>query len=497
MMKALVSLLTLSIILSPIPAIAAESIYVTFATDGVQNGETESSITKIDQIGSSNGLPYLSGDQLCDSLQDPDCQNAKVGILADLILPKCETSENVDCVESLKVKFKDTELLNTEFFGYTKGEEVIIKNGDQSLSGKSSSIYSVKYGNDIDRYFLVTTKLSALLAKRADLTYGKIQIPYFGIDITEVELSSGNDCLAIYQDECISKAASSSAFIEATLRLSTSPPNWLAGRMSGPSVEVSEILQGKRVKLSGESVEVPKIYGDVSPSAFYNYPAGYPNSYISRLSSENGYLDIQPGLALMYAKDIFKELKEKSDEIESRWSLNGSSRFTAFCSENLQVDCLQGGNGPCIDSAENFGGVLATNAMTFSRNPPQIIDGEIQYLLASPHFLPDGKTTSGSFDLEISAKALRCIYSLPNLPLAAEISVVTSEGRPKIATTLFTEKNGVTKIIVKNFSYSTPKIKIKFTQAQKKISITCTKGKLKKVISGSKPTCPKGYKKTA
>jgi spore coat protein U-like protein len=117
--------------------------------------------------------------------------------------------------------------------------------------------------------------------------------------------------------------------------------------------------------------------------------------------------------------------------------------------------------------------------------------------LASPHFLPDGNTTSGSFDLEISAKALRCIYSLPNLPLAAEISVVTSEGRPKIATTLFTEKNGVAKIIVKNFSYSTPKIKIKFTQAQKKISITCTKGKLKKVISGSKPTCPKGYKKTA
>lgn len=497
MKKALIFLLTFLIILSPIPANATESIYVTFASDGVQNGETESSITKIDQIGISNGLPYLYGDQLCDSLQDPDCQNAKVGILADLILPKCERTESIDCIESLKVKFKDTELLSAEFFGYTKGEEVIIKNEVQSLSGKSSSIYSVRHGNDIDRYFLVTTKLSALLAKRADLTYEKIQFPYFGIDITEIELSSGNDCLAIYQDECVSKAASSSTFIEVTLRMSTSPPNWLAGRMSGPSVEVSEILQGKRVKLSGESVEVPKIYGDVSPSAFYKYTAGYPNSYISKLASENGNLDIQLGLALMYAKDIFKELKEKSDEIETRWSLNGSSRFTAFCSQRLQVDCLQGGNGPCIDSAENFGGVLATNAMTFSRNPPQIIDGEIQYLLASPHFLPDGKTTSGSFDLEISAKALRCIYSLPNLPLAAEISVVTSDGRPKIASTSFTEKNGVAKIIVKNFSYSTPKIKLRFTQIPKQISITCSKGKLKKVISASKSTCPKGYKKTA
>lgn len=497
MKKALISLLTLLLIINPVDAIAKESIYVTFASDGVQNGDTESSITKIDQIAVSNGLPYLYGNQRCDSLLDPDCQNAKVGILANLILPNCENVQQLDCVESLKVKFEDNQLLQSEFLGYTSGEEIIIESNGQSIKGRSSGIFVVKDGKGVERYFLITTTLSALFAKRADASFSGIQFPYFEIDVTEIEISSGRDCLAIYQDDCISIATNFQTFIEATLRLSASPPNWLAGRMSGPRVEISDMAQGKRMKISGGSVDVPKIYGEVSPDAFYKYPTGYPNSYVSRLASENGNLDIQSGLALMYAEDIFKELEEKSDEIETRWSLNGSSRFTAFCSENLQVDCLQGGSGPCIDSAETFGGVLATNAMAFSRNPPKIIDNEMQYVLASPHFLPDGKATSGTFDLEISAKVLRCIYSLPDLPLSAEISVVTSDGKAKLATSSFTEKDGVAKISVKNFSYSAPKIKVKFTSVAKKISITCVKGKNRKVVTALKPVCPKGFKKAS
>jgi hypothetical protein len=74
-----------------------------------------------------------------------------------------------------------------------------------------------------------------------------------------------------------------------------------------------------------------------------------------------------------------------------------------------------------------------------------------------------------------------------------------------------------------NFTFSDPTIKIKLTQeavakptpsatpsatpsvtpstaapskvAVKKISITCVKGKTKKVVTGTKPVCPAGYKK--
>jgi hypothetical protein len=65
-----------------------------------------------------------------------------------------------------------------------------------------------------------------------------------------------------------------------------------------------------------------------------------------------------------------------------------------------------------------------------------------------------------------------------------------------------------------NFTFSDPTIRIKLTQeavakptpsatpsptpskaAVKKITITCVKGKVKKVVTGTKPVCPTGYKK--
>ena len=128
-------------------------------------------------------------------------------------------------------------------------------------------------------------------------------------------------------------------------------------------------------------------------------------------------LEIDSGLAIMYATDVFTALKEKSTKVVNLWNVNGSSPFTAFCAEDLQVDCLQGGNGPCVEQSKEFVGLLATNALIFNRNPPRLIDDEIQFLLASPHLLPDSKATVGNFNLEASSSMLRCIYGLPDLPL--------------------------------------------------------------------------------
>jgi hypothetical protein len=75
--------------------------------------------------------------------------------------------------------------------------------------------------------------------------------------------------------------------------------------------------------------------------------------------------------------------------------------------------------------------------------------------------------------------------------------VVNDAGIEKIATKSFLEKKGVSYISVNNFSFSVPKIKIKLYQSKKRVTINCVKGKVKKSVSGVKPTCPKGYKKVA
>lgn len=497
MKKTIASIIVLFLSIVPITANAQDSIDITFSIESPYQGETESGIIKIEEIGYSNGLPDFIGNQRCDSTKDPSCTNAPIGLLANLVLPICEKDVISDCIAALRVKLDEGPQTKAEFLGYTDGRETTIKVGGQSLIGKTSGVYYALNKQGKKHYFLITANLKALLAKRMDGSEGKFQFPYFGIDVSEITFEPSIDCLATFENECISKTLSKNIFIETSLRLSSPPPNWLAGRMSGPTVLVTKNAYGSEVKISGQTVDVANVNGKVSPKLFYKYPRGFPESYIASLASQNGSLTIPPLFSLMYAEDVFKELKEKSTELKSYWQLSGSSRFTAFCSASLQGDCLQGGNGPCLDSSENFGGVLATNALAFSRNPPKIIDDEMQFLLASPHLLPDGKTTTGTFDLEMSSQALRCIYSLSNLPLRAEISVVNADGKVKVSSSIFAETKGIATISVKNFSYSVPKIKVKLSQTTSKSSITCIKGKTKKVISGANSVCPTGYKKVS
>jgi hypothetical protein len=92
---------------------------------------------------------------------------------------------------------------------------------------------------------------------------------------------------------------------------------------------------------------------------------------------------------------------------------------------------------------------------------------------------------------------LRCVYGLPDLPLFAEISVVTDGAIQKTGTKSFSEKYGVSRINVNNFTFSTPVIKVKLSQVAPKLSIICLKGKAKKLVTGVKPKCPAGYKKVS
>jgi hypothetical protein len=77
-----------------------------------------------------------------------------------------------------------------------------------------------------------------------------------------------------------------------------------------------------------------------------------------------------------------------------------------------------------------------------------------------------------------------------------------------VATVLVSERDGFIKLQADNFTFSSPTIKVKFSQEsvapaaipakvepKKSSSITCIKGKTSKKITGLNPKCPAGYKK--
>jgi hypothetical protein len=130
---------------------------------------------------------------------------------------------------------------------------------------------------------------------------------------------------------------------------------------------------------------------------------------------------------------------------------------------------------------------------------------------------------SGSYDLTLRSDVARCIYGFSKAPIKAEISITSSDGEKKVATTTVNEKDGWLYLSAKGFTFSTPLINVKLSQdvvvvekpapapevsapaksvdapakaiAKKSISIICVKGKTSKKVTGANPKCPTGYKK--
>ena len=178
------------------------------------------------------------------------------------------------------------------------------------------------------------------------------------------------------------------------------------------------------------------------------------------------------------------------------------------------------------DSVSSLIGLVTTNSLTYAPGPPKYTDGFLNYKVAGLHKNPDDSIFQGSYDLVMSSKIARCIYGFEGSgPLYATVSVVNSDGGESIlASESVKEEGGWLRLKARGFTFSSPTLKIKLTQnapsaptqpakadtaasaapaksesasptSAKRISITCTKGKVVRKVTGVAPKCPAGFKK--
>ena len=132
----------------------------------------------------------------------------------------------------------------------------------------------------------------------------------------------------------------------------------------------------------------------------------------------------------------------------------------------------------------------------------------------------------------MSITLLQCLYGITNVPTSASVSITTSAGVERVATVALNQIGKWVFLRSENFTFSSPTLRIKLNQTSsattqttgtaevkkdapapevkevtqvaaakpaaataKKITVTCTKGKLIKKVSGTTPKCPTGYKK--
>jgi hypothetical protein len=179
---------------------------------------------------------------------------------------------------------------------------------------------------------------------------------------------------------------------------------------------------------------------------------------------------------------------DKANLLPTVWTMN---LMTGYNSGDL--------GGACNTNADQLTGMVSTNATQYLQGPPVFNrqTDELEYKVAGPHLLPDGELSRGTYDLSLRADFARCLYGISGTAIKATISIISDNGTSVNAVSTVTERNGWLNFSAKGFTFSAPTIKVKLASSSpaKKTTITCTKGKVKKKVTGVTPKCPTGYKR--
>ncbi len=312
------------------------------------------------------------------------------------------------------------------------------------------------------------------------------------------------------------------------VRLTLMPTGWLHGRISDPNIEITSDGKVSELTVTANPIKVPLVYKryqwNEMPAALQKLYDPTRGSYVGgnwsysqRLLSATDSLDpLKRSMTSSpppYENNAMDELvswlpfvDDKATAMPSYWSVR-----------SLSGNELRNANA-CFTNPKQLNGIVTTNSTQYSAGPPEFnkSEGFLNYKVASPHFASSGEAFKGSYDLAMRSDVARCIYGFSKAPVSAKVSVVSADGTPQIATTVFSESNGWVYLKARNFEFSAPSVRVKLEQDApapvvtatpeptktpvavanaKKVTIKCVKGKMTKKVTALKPVCPAGFKK--
>jgi hypothetical protein len=465
----------------------------------------------------------------CSSIYDEVCTKSS-GIFAVSHLPPCDVLIKTNCISSVYAVKNSNEKIYGKFLklvpesgarDFSAVEKINLPQGKGQ--GGIWEITGVNHAGGNDKYF-VTSAVHAWLTKSAGVKVSdqKFNInrmesvigpvneisgaysPQYALDSTNPArdgssnggVGSGSDSRAFDQDKCLVFGVGTCQMPQdfpsefrfgMTIVLGQKLQGWFHGRIYKPLIDITNSSNGGQIiNIEAEPVKVPTIEVQTPTSQISEELRNYL-SQDKQFSEGSGYL--MPGSS---GQDAFDQarlwlpiINDKATTSQSIWTV----RTLDFNQDNNVQNC----------SASNaqLSGVVTTNSLVYSAGPPTFNSQtqSLDYKLISPHFNSDGTEAVGTYDLALKSEVARCIYGFSNAPIQAAISIVGSNGENKVATTIINEKNGWLYLSANGFSYSSPMIKVKLSQKKnQRYTITCTKGKITKKLTGINPKCPSGFK---
>lgn len=484
-----------------------------------------------DVLRSGNGISAITayGDKnnfaVCESLTDPNCSKMQ-SIFVEIMLPACSGNQYKYCIEALSVGKSRESLNQGKYLRSVQGTTVAADPASNLPAGGTTSIWQVTGadhtgGNDKYsvgarlKYSFANGRLNLMGFETSIVPFREITGNNYQFMQMKVVNFGGKDQLVhywhvgncIWQEPGLCGVATrwaEESVASISLRVPNTVTGWLHGRLEDPNVSVKKIdsttnsisVIAKPVTVQGSA---PKVnVKEISPELM----KVITRNGAEPLRSDSGYVwQMEPNT---YNLDWFNGwlplTKDKADGFSDYWNFKSIAGNFSSATESK-----------CLASTEKLVGLVTTNSLWYSGNPPTFKDSELNYKVAALHFNPDGVTPFlGSYDLVIDSAAARCLYGYSSAPIQASLNIVSSNGENQVATTTLNENGGWLKLSAKGFTFSTPTIKVKFTQegstpaptvpkasnASKKTTILCKKGKSTRTVVGIKPACPAGYKKS-
>lgn len=484
----------------------------------------------------------------CESVTDEKCTNA-TSVKTIINLPTCVVDASFDCIKAVWAvdptgKRIDGEFLNSLPVKGTTDRAAIpaMLLGAANGFGGLWKIPSVVNGGGTENYF-VSLRIDSFVNKAVGVPLDQTKIYYgnFMAGITPVKAVSGNyfpmtsrpnwgpigapaysgptntpqgeRCTVVDTGICqLPQDFPMGYRFGMSVQLAQKVSGWFHGRIALPQINIAQDGKGQLISIEAEPVkistldftipnaQIPEsvrkvIFADVDWGVMGDIRGDRIQTMLNGLSDP---------LTMQIMNDMLPTIGDKATKTTQYWSYRALNTW-----QNPEIE-------KCTTSKDELGGVVTTNALTYSAGPPIFNKqtGSLEYKVASPHYEASGAEASGTYDLAINSKVARCIYGFSSAPIQAEISITTSAGEKKVATTIVNEKGGWLYLSAKGFTFSSPTINVKLSQekevvvtptptpsavakpaAKKSVTITCVKGKTSKKVTAVSPKCPAGYKK--
>lgn len=495
----------------------------------------------------------------CRSTKDPDCDFSKLHSgLAASILGVCDSTIKINCIESLSFGPSRDALVPAKFVRYLDGRSIPEDLDLNFFGGKTASVWTadnapnlggtgtylvapvvdseIFYKNDPKfkpkNFSVDITPFSTkpkygvrpeewLTPERRLAEIGGSAIPPRFLPKTQDGWDKSGDCFATQLDQClVQQDFPRDSVIQLKIRLSKELGGWFKGRMSDPTISVDSLDSNNNlITVMAKPIEVAQVAHAVDQDKLSSKEKAILDEYAWGGTSDARRLI---GPAASGEGDRVFEFMDKAREIFKDRAA-GTTSFWNFGTVN------SGSGSQCLADTSKVLGIVTTNAMGYQGTAPGFQQSTLAYRVVGPHFMPDGITeVRGTYDLVMRSEVARCLYGFTNAPISATISITSGGSEATVATTKISEENGWLKLGAYNFTFSAPTLKVKLTQVQpespkveapkaeaaqpekaasasqtvqtkptivKKKSISCTKGKLIRKISGINPKCPIGYKK--